>query len=290
MTKRGTKKNPPRFKKQKPKDDASIDESLRLLGIKLSESLPTYDVPVDLILCNTWNPNEMDDTTFNRLVKEIEDVGFIDPIQIVPHKGDKFLLIGGENRWAAVRTLGWSTIPANIIMDERFLDPMLQKLVTVRLNVLAGKLNPDKFLKLKEEVAKRYGEEQLQALFGFTDTDAWRKLTKGVIEAVEKTGVAGKMVAGELKKQSGKVRTVDGLGVLINKLFKKYGNDLPHSFMVFSFGGKDHLYIIANEEMLRAIDVIKDACRKQDLNINDVMLPAMVDLAKQLQEANKKAK
>jgi len=286
--KKTAKKNPPKFKKKKPtKDEFVIDESLRLLGIKLSKKLPTYDVPMDLIACNTWNPNEMDDPTFNRLVQEIEDVGFINPIQIVPCEGDKFLLIAGEHRWGAVRTLGWPTIPANIIMDERFIDDELQKLVTVRLNVIAGKLNPDKFIKLKEEVAKKYGEDQLQALFGFTDTDAWRKLTKGVVEAVEKTGTAGKAVAGELKKRTGKVRTVDGLGALVSKLFKKYGNDLPHSFMVFSFGGRDHLYIIANDEMMQAIEVIKDGCRKKDLNINDVMLPAMVSLAKKMKKGSK---
>ena len=288
MKKKASKKSLPRFKKKKQGQDGFVlDESLRVLGIELSKTLPTYDVPIDLVLCNTWNPNEMDDPMFNRLVQEIEDIGFIDPIQIIPHKGDKFLLIGGENRWAAVRTLGWEKIPSNIIMDERFLDPMLQKLVTVRLNVIAGKLNPDKFIKLKEEAVKKYGEDQLQALFGFTDTDAWKKLTKGVIDAVEKTGAGGKAVAGELKKRSGKVRTVDGLGVLISKLFKKYGNDLPHSFMVFSFGGKEHLYIIANDEMRQAIEVIKDGCRKKDLNINDAMLPAMVELAKKMKKGSK---
>lgn len=272
------KKKLPKFKKEAVVDNFVVDKKLRKLGVELSKSLPTYDVPIDLITASGWNPNEMDDKTFNRLVQEMEETGFIDPIQIIPAKGERFVILGGEHRWHGAKTLGWKTVPCNILMDKRFLDPSLQKLIGVRLNVIKGKLNPDKFIALKEEMVKVYGEEQLEALFGFTSTDAWNKLTGGVVKAMEATGVGGKKMAKELKKKSKEISTVDGLGIIINKLFKKYGGDLAQNFMVFTFGGKEHLYIVANEKMMKSLEKAKALCRKKKLDINDVIAPAIENL------------
>ena len=36
------------------------------------------------LLNNAWNPNQMEQGEFDRLVKEIGDVGFIDPVQVIP--------------------------------------------------------------------------------------------------------------------------------------------------------------------------------------------------------------
>jgi hypothetical protein len=256
----------------------AIDKKLKKLGIKLSEQLPTYDVPLRLIDPSGFNPNEMDDDTFNRLVQEMEETGIVDAIQLVPAEGGRFRIIGGEHRYHGAETLGWETIPSNVLVDERFVDENLQKLLTVRLNVLRGKLNPEKFTKLYEEMADVYGADQLQALFGFTHTDAWEKLVKGVTDAVEKSGVGGSNLLRELNKRTSKAKTVDDLGVILNQLFQDYGSDLVHSFMVFAYGKKKHIYIMMSEQTQRAMDEIQKWCRKESQDINDVLGPYLEEI------------
>lgn len=273
------KNGPPAFENLESEKDK---EELRNLGIELSKTLPTYDVPVCLIAPSERNPNEMDDVTFNRLVKEMEETGMVSPIQIVPAEGGKYRIIGGEHRWNGAKVLGWEKIPCNILTDERFLDPDLQELLTVRLNVITGKLNPEKFLKLYEDKAKKYGAEQLQSLFGFTSTDAWSKLTKGVTEAIGKSGIGGKQLLADLQKKSSKTKSVDGLGRTLKELFKQYGSDLRHSFMVFTYGGKKHLYIIMNDETLAAMEKVLSVCRSNDLDINSVLNEHLLSLPEKI--------
>ena len=219
--------------------DFVIDESLRRRGIELAKDLPTYLVPIDLIEPNDWNSNEMTDDEFNRLAQELEETGFIDPIQIAPKAGsNKFVIIDGENRWSGAMVLGMEKVPCNILLDEKFADDDLRKFLTVRKNVLKGKQNPEKFQKQYKEMLKKYGDEQLQVLYGYTSSDAWKKITQGVQESLVKSGV-GKTMANEFKKRTKKAKSVDALGSILNKLFRKYGSDLPHNFMVFTYGGKE---------------------------------------------------
>lgn len=286
MPKKKTKK-PEFVKKRTPSNRVAttVPESLQELGIKLSESLPTYDVPIDLIEPNSWNVNEMDDKTFNRLVQELEETGFIDPIQIAPKEGGKFAIIGGEHRFHGARTLGHENVPCNILLDEKFADQDLRKLLSVRLNVIKGATNPEKFTKLYEEMSQKYGAGQLQALFGYTQTDAWNKLTKGVEDALESAGIGTQALRDELKKKSKKIRTVDGLGSVLKKLFKKYGSDLKHSFMVFTYEGKDHLYVVTNDATIAALEHIKGYCREEDVDINEIIGTALQAVVSQITES-----
>ncbi len=280
------KRKPPKFTKKTSGSDAKADGVLAGLGIELSKQLPTYDVPIDLIEPSEWNANEMDDGTFNRLVSELDENGFVDPIQIVPGKGGKFRIIGGEHRFHGAVSLGLEKVPCNVLTDKKYMDEKLQKLMSVRLNVIKGKLNPSKFAMLYQEMAKEYGEEQLKALFGFTQNDKWDRLVKGVEKAVESSGIGGKGLADELKKKSKKVKTVDGLGAVLKKLFSKHGSDLKHGYMVFAFGGKEHLYIIADKETTAALSVIQDLCRKKNLNINEVIAPAIKAIPESISESD----
>lgn len=263
------KKEPPKFAPEKA--GQGVSPELAKLGVEMSKELPTFDVPIELIEPNDWNPNEMEDETFNRLVEEMDETGIITPIQIVPSEGGKFRIIGGEHRWAGAKSLGLTSIPANILTDDKFVDEDLQKLLTVRLNVIQGKMNPDKFITMYQDVAERYGTEQLQALFGFTETDAWNKLTKGLQKAVKETGIGGSGLLAELEKKTKKIRTVDGLGSVLKNIFKKYGSDLTNSFMVFTYGGKQHLYITASEETMASMVKITEHCRETDKDVNDVI-------------------
>lgn len=258
-----SKKGPPSFVN-------GVSDDLKKLGVELSESLPTFDVPIDLVVKNDFNPNEMDDLTFNRLVKEIEEIGMVNPIQVVPSPGGKFMIIAGEHRWQALQSLGWEKIPCNILTDERFMDPDLQELVTVRLNVIKGKLNPEKFTAMYKKQAEKYGVDQLKELFGYTSSDAWNKVTLGVEKSLEASGLGGTSLLSELKKRTKNVKSVDGLGKVLNSLFRQYGSDLSHSFMVFTYGGRKHLYVVLSDDSMSALEDVMELCRSEDKDINEV--------------------
>jgi hypothetical protein len=258
----------PKFKKNK-----NPGNKFSSMGVELSASLPTYDVPIDLIEPEENNPNDMDDATFNRLVEELDETGFISPIQIVPKAGGKFVIVGGEHRWRGAKTLGKEKVPCNILIDEKFVDDDLRELVMVRLNVIHGKLNPTKFQELYSERVRKYGAEQLQHLFGYTDSDAWKNVTKGVEDALKASGIGGgKKMAEELSKRAGRARSIDSLSSILRNLMKEYGSDLKHSFMVFTYGGRSHVYVIMKDELAKEVDKIKGFCRENDKDMGDVLL------------------
>ena len=123
---------------------------------------------------NPWNPQEMDDDTFNALAESISDAGMIDPIQVVTQEGGKYRIIGGEHRWKACSVLGYETIPAVILQENEF-DEDRQKFLTVRMNILSGKMNPQKFYDMYSGLSDKYTEETMQMMFGFAKEEEFKK-------------------------------------------------------------------------------------------------------------------
>jgi hypothetical protein len=232
---------------------------------------------VNKITKNPWNPNAMDDPAFNRLVSEIQDVGFNVPIQVVRIIDDKtgepfYRIIGGEHRWSAAKVLGMKNVPAIVMKNEKFAkDDELQKQMVVRFNQLHGKIDPRKFTQHFGDMVKKYTDDELKGLLAFTDTRAFQSLMTSVRGALKGSGLPKEIVK-ELDKSTENVKSIDDLSMILRKLFTKYGNDLKHSFMVFSFGGKDHLFVEMDKKMMKQMDIVKDFCRSNNLNINNVMI------------------
>lgn len=202
-------------------------------------------VSIDALRPNPWNPNEMDDETFNRLAEELDEetgVGYIDPIQAVPMDDGTFQIIGGEHRWRAMRANGHESIEIVVLGDEKWRDEDLRKFVTTRLNALHGKINPQKFMDLYMDLAKRHDEEALQALMGFTDRDAWGALVKDTRKGLADAGVPKEKLK-EFDAAVKEMKTVDDLSLILNKIFTEHGDTLSSNFMVFTFGGKEHLMV-----------------------------------------------
>ena len=246
---------------------------MSLEDMPVQPKLELREIPIDLIDPNSWNPNAMNQETFDRLVQEITEVGYIDPIQVVEMDDGRYRILGGEHRWTAGKVLGWPTIQAVVLSDAKWKDQDLQKFVTVRLNVLHGKTQPDKFVKLYEEMALRYGEEALSGLFAYTDQDAWSKLKKDIGKGLK--GSLPAELAKKFDEASAEVKTVDGLSAILNSLFTQYGNTLDHSFMVFTFGGKTHVYVMMDKDTKRSVDGILDYCKGSGKDINAVINPVL---------------
>lgn len=236
---------------------------------------------------NAWNPNMMEDAEFLRLVREIEDVGFIDPVQVVPVEGGRYRIIGGEHRVAAALKLQLDRIPAIILDGPRWKDTDLQKLVTVRLNVLKGNLNPDRMARLYNEMAKKYGEDALQSLFTFTDRHGWNKLVDQIRRGLSKTGLP-KEKQKQFSDRAKEARTLTDLERILNELWSSYGDTVQHSFIIFTFGRQEHTYVSLNQRTHRALRKITNYCKDQSKDINSVLGPAIQALAGILAKKEKK--
>ncbi|MCH8860836.1 MAG: ParB N-terminal domain-containing protein, partial [Thaumarchaeota archaeon] len=67
--------------------------------IKTDLSKGVTMLKVDQLKETGWNPNEMSDVKFNELVRDIDEEGFDEPIQVVKDQADgRFWIIGGEHR------------------------------------------------------------------------------------------------------------------------------------------------------------------------------------------------
>lgn len=220
-------------------------------------------IPVDQLYANDWNPNVQDDKTFNALVKNIEEIGMVEPVMVVPEPsadGEKqYRIISGHHRWEACRILDYTEIPA-VIMDGH--DEDWQKFQTVRMNVLKGKLDPVKFTKLFDEMAERYGEEATKEAMAFMDEKAFASVYVNVRDQLPKE------MADKLDQAKDDIKTVDDLSRILNEMFSKYGDTLSADFMVFTYGGKAHYWIQMDSDVKKKVDKIADIAMSMGISIN----------------------
>jgi len=232
---------------------------------------------------NPWNPNFMEQDDFNRLIREIEDVGFIAPVQVVPIEGGRYRIVGGEHRVAAARELRLGTIPVMVLEGPRWQDEELQKLVTVRLNALTGKVNPDKMAILYRQMAKKYGEDALQNLFAYTDQNAWDKLVSGIKQGLSKAALP-KEKQKEFTEKAKEAKTLKDLERILNELWSSYGDTVQLSFMIFTYGRREHFYISMDKKTREAVKKIGAHCKGHAKDINTVVGPALQALADVLEK------
>jgi hypothetical protein len=140
------------------------------------------------------------------------------------------------------------------LTDKKWDSEDVRKFVSLRLNVIHGEIDPEKFAKLYEEMSKKYGDDALKDLMGFVESKQWNKLTAGIREALKGSGV-DKGAIKEFDESAKELKTIDGLSSVLNKIFNEYGDTLNHNFVAFNYGGKSGVYIMCEDEVL--FDAVK---------------------------------
>lgn len=236
--------------------------ALQRLEIELSKIHPNED-----------NPNEMDDATFNLLVNNMEEMGFTDPMLVIPHPEieGEYKLIGGEHRWEVAKLLGFDTGPATVVTDPNF-DQDLQRFQIVRHNIIKGKMNPKKFMALYKNLQKQYSDEVAAEMFGFTDQEAFLKLVddtkKGLPKTMHQAFDAGKE----------DLKSIDDLTTLLNHLFTTYGDTLDYNYMVLDYGKKNSLWLRMKGKAYKDALDFADNCKQKGRSADDVMAAVMEKL------------
>jgi len=227
------------------------------------EKPEVVELPISAVKPNAWNPNTQSEEVFNALVENIQEIGMVELILVVPDPEveGEYIVISGEHRLEACRVLGYETIPA--IVRYEFNEDM-QKFQTVRMNVLKGKLDPVKFTKLFDEMAAKYGEEMTKQLMKFVDEKAFKDVYMSVKKELPKE------LQDKLEKAKDEIRTVDDLSRVLNELFSKYGDTLDQNFMVFTYGGKTHLWVIMDAELKKfLIDVLVERMKERKIDATE---------------------
>lgn len=231
-----------------------------------------------------WNPNEMGSEEFTLLKEQIKEVGFIDPptvAEVENQQGKRFYrIIGGHHRVAAAKELGLEKIPVDLLKGERWKDEDLQKLQTVRMNVLHGKMNPEKMVALYNEMATKYGPAVTKML-GYTTDTGIKKMIKAVSKELQSSLPPD--LAAQFQEQAKEAKTVDDLEKIIQKLMADGGDSAKYGFVVFSWGGKEHIYVAMSDKTREAMKRIVRATRSKKVDINELIEEAIVDAARNLE-------
>jgi uncharacterized ParB-like nuclease family protein len=242
------------------------------------------EVSPDDLRVNNWNPNEMAEKEFELLKEQIAEVGFIDPPTVVEVEGEGgevyYRLIGGAHRARAAQELGLKKIPVDVLQGDRWRDEDLQKFQTVRLNILHGKMKPEKFVSLYNQMAEKYGADKVSRMMGYTKEDGVRKMVAQVAKGM-KDSMSPEM-AQQFQEQAKEARTVGDIERIITNLFQEHGDSIKYNFMVFAWGGKEHIYVAMSKKTREAMKKIMKASRTQAVDINELIGEAIEGVAKSL--------
>ena len=204
------------------------------------------DLPMDRVEANMFNPNEMDDLSFALLENNVETIGFVDPIVVVPTGDGKFIIADGEHRWEQRRISGEKEIPCIVVSPEIFDEKMLM-LQTVRLNKIRGSLNSEKFNALIDQLVNKHEIpfEDLAEELGFADESEF--------EALVAQGRA--QLPKEARKEYDKAvknisNDINSLAKIIEKLWLKYSSTVPANFFILDYGNMRHLWVTMDKEYL----------------------------------------
>lgn len=240
-------------------------------------------IPVRSITPNAWNPQEMGDAEFNLLAENIREIGFMSALQVMPissapeefqeQNADKdFVLIGGQSRTDVMRLLSPdSNVPAVVLLE---IDLDRLKMQTVALNVIQGKLSPQRMTALWSEMAKKYGEELTQSWFGFARTEELQRVVKGLkgkLPANVLTGV-------DLDAAAEEVQTVDDLAAVIREIFQSQSHTTEYGFMAFVYKGRTHYMVRMNDRLRRTMRTLFDKCIEEERGVSDVLNELLPDV------------
>lgn len=236
-------------------------------------------IAVDDLVPSLFNAQHQNEKTFNMLVDDILDNGVITALTVVPITDSKYQILAGEHRWRAARVAGEEELPCLVLVDAKFSQEEMKQLLTVRLNSLQGKLNPEKFFKIYNPLVQKHGKDTMQRLLGFADDKILKSLKKQVSAGMKK--ILPKEMHQDLEKATAEVTAVEDLNLIVQNMFQQYGKTVNQGFMVFTHGSQEHVYINMNKKIKKSMDKALSYCRTTGTNINDFLAPLFAERIEQ---------
>ena len=125
---------------------------------KSAEKLTVFEIDVDKLMPNPWNPNRMSDEMMAKLKGYLEREGFVEPLVVRPHDGG-YQILGGFHRWSIAKELEYKTVPCAVVdLDDR-----RAKILTVNLNEMKGQSLPNLLANLVHDLSAELTLEDLES-------------------------------------------------------------------------------------------------------------------------------
>lgn len=220
-------------------------------------------IKLDDIELNEFNPNEEDADKFNLLCESIKDRGLDTPIHVVEIEKGLYRVVHGEHRWKAAEVLGIEKIPCIVMKD---ISEDQQKFECVKRNMIAGKLNYIKLMKMVKTLSKSYNKEEIRKGLGFTKEAIIDKVFKEVEGQLRKIDPE---LAKQFKLSKKEIETIDDISRILHEIMKKYGDTLDYNFMFFTCSGQKHIVIKASKTVWKMAQELSERAvsEKKDINV-----------------------
>ncbi|MFH1473484.1 MAG: ParB/RepB/Spo0J family partition protein [Candidatus Aenigmatarchaeota archaeon] len=127
--------------------------------------MKTERISVNLIDENEYNPNEMDENHYKKLVQNIKRKGFRKPIE-VRKNGERYTIVDGAHRFRACKELGYTEV--DCIVDE--IDVTEAMVDTLNANI-HGSHNPYKEAMMFKQIHDRYTLQDIEKLTAYGQTE-----------------------------------------------------------------------------------------------------------------------
>lgn len=217
---------------------------------------------------NPLNPNSMSDQEFNLLYDNIERMGVTDPILVRPTADGRYRIVGGHHRVEVAKLVGLDELPCTVITDPEFDDDQ-EAFQAVRHNMIRGSMSAEKFMKLYQSLSTKYEDEVAAQMFGFTSEDDFKRMVKETGKTLPKE------MQQAFKDATKEIKTINDLALVLNKLFTAHGDTLPYGFMVFDFGGQEHIWVrMAKGQKLNFL-LLAEYCTKNQRSVDQVLAVVM---------------
>lgn len=223
-------------------------------------------VTTESLIPNPSNPNVMTDAQFNMLCDNIEKVGLTDPILVrpIPESEGKYRIVGGHHRWEVAKLYGIPEVPVTVITDPEFTEDE-ENFQMIRHNVIHGRINPEKFIKMYESLQAKYSKDIAAEMFGFADEADFEKLISRTASTLPPE------MKVSFKKAAKEIKTIDDLATLLNRMFTEYGDTLSHGYMIVDYGKKKSVWLRMEGHQYKHFLAIAEDCRGANRTVDHFM-------------------
>lgn len=244
----------------------------------MTEKLKQWDgaveIPLDKLELDPRNPNVMSDVKFRRLVTRIEEFGFDEPIQVIPHPEhkDMFQIVGGEHRYKAAKLLEMPTIPA--VIKECLSDEKTRYEELMARNIDRGDLDAVKFNKLLNHLKELDTNLDTKVLAENMGFESQKELEKYVKEEQKRknTQVENAADADPAKK---KVQIVDNVSYILSEVMNKFGETAPMGYIFFCYKNRMHLMVQCDKDLYQLTHDVSEGLKRDNTEINKVLKSAL---------------
>ena len=243
-------------------------------------------VSPSVLIPNDWNPNEMTPDEYQLLKEHILEDGFLKPPTVRDNGDGTYTITDGENRWQVATDLEMELIPVDVLQGDKWEDDDQLRLKTVSFNTLHGKMDPEKFMKLHKTVVAKFGSDEIHRQMGFTKRHGVQKMIRQVAKNLKDS--ISPEAAKQFERHAKEARTISDLEKIIQNIMQEYGGTVDSNFMIFTSGGKKHIYIAMSNETQIAMKQITKYAEVEGIDINMVIGSAMQEAANGLKKAAKK--